>query len=875
MLSRRIFTIVFLFFTFFANSQTVDDFIFTIDMNSTMTYDFTITGNGTITVNWGDGLTDTYTNPVDQNIVHTYSSNSVFTIIINNAIDSFRFNRDETLTVTQWGTSTWQTMNSAFERCNNLIIAASDVPDLSQVIDMSFMFLQSINFNSDISNWDVSSVTDMNAMFNAAASFNQPLNSWDVSNVTNMVAMFSGTPFNQPLDNWDVSNVTNMHRMLSYTPFNQPLNNWDVSNVITMEAMFLQNSDFNQPLNNWNVSNVTTMKDMFTATAFNQPIDTWNVSSVVTTNSMFVGSSFDQPLNSWDVSNVTDTSGMFAFSQFNQPLDNWDVSNMIQMQGMFQVASNFNQDLSSWDFHPSVGLNYFLTETAIDTNNFDTLLQRFVNLNLVNKVFWNLRGFGTTLFKIKYCDSFSRSILIQRGWLFRGDERSHICTIKNLNGTVRFDIGNDGCGLNDPLSTGTNLRISNGAQELDVFTLNGDYELYLPPGTYTVTPQVNTSFFNVAPVSANPVVVGSGTITQDFCLTGTSPVDDLEISILPLEEARPGFDTNYKFVYKNKGNTQLSGSINFTYENDYMNFLTATPAVTTSGVGSLNWTFSNLDPFETREIELSMNLNTPTDPNFPLNSNDILNFNATINPTINDNTPLDNVFDLHQTVVNSYDPNDKTCLQGETIDPSMVGEFVHYRIRFENEGTASAITVRIVDYIDTTKFDISTLTPLSASHDFITTITDGNKVEFLFDNINLPFTAPASQGYVLFKIKTVDTLVLGDSFTNQAEIYFDFNFPIITNLDTVTVAVPLSSTDVNSLNVSLYPNPAMDNVTVTSNEAFDNITIYDMNGRVIQTKSFDTGVFNHQLVTDQLTTGLYLVKISNGLQSYNQKLVKQ
>lgn len=129
--------------------------------------------------------------------------------------------------------------------------------------------------------------------------------------------------------------------------------------------------------------------------------------------------------------------------------------------------------------------------------------------------------------------------------------------------------------------------------------------------------------------------------------------------------------------------------------------------------------------------------------------------------------------------MNSYDPNDKTCLQGETILPTMVGEYVQYRIRFENEGTASAITVRIVDYIDTNKFDIATLIPLSASHDYTTTITEGNKVEFQFDNINLPFTAPASQGYVLFEIKTVDTLVLGDDFLIKQRFILTSTFRLL------------------------------------------------------------------------------------------------
>ena len=52
-----------------------------------------------------------------------------------------------------------------------------------------------------------------------------------------------------------------------------------------------------------------------------------------------------------------------------------------------------------------------------------------------------------------------------------------------------------------------------------------------------------------------------------------------------------------------------------------------------------------------------------------------------------DEIPIDNIFNLTQTVVNSYDPNDKTCLQGKTVSSEVIGEYVHYLIRFENTGS--------------------------------------------------------------------------------------------------------------------------------------------------------------------------------------------
>ncbi|GAB5565010.1 MAG: hypothetical protein Wins2KO_20730 [Winogradskyella sp.] len=264
---------------------------------------------------------------------------------------------------------------------------------------------------------------------------------------------------------------------------------------------------------------------------------------------------------------------------------------------------------------------------------------------------------------------------------------------------------------------------------------------------------------------------------------------------------------------------------------------------------------------ETREITLSFNLNTPTDPNFPLNSDVKLDFVATINPIANDETVEDNTFNLKQVVVNSYDPNDIRCLEGETITPDEVGEFVHYLIRFENLGTANAVNVVVKDIIDTTKFDVSSLIPLNSSHSYTTRITDGNEVEFIFENIQLPFDDANNDGYVVFKIKTLETLQLGDTFSNQAEIYFDFNFPIITNNYTTVVEENLSVNDYEYLNVRLYPNPVSNILTINSNVALDLVKIFDVNGRLIQ--EYKIGNLNtfFDLPVKSLKSGVYFVEI--------------
>ena len=44
---------------------------------------------------------------------------------------------------------------------------------------------------------------------------------------------------------------------------------------------------------------------------------------------------------------------------------------------------------------------------------------------------------------------------------------------------------------------------------------------------------------------------------------------------------------------------------------------------------------------------------------------------------------------VNETSIKQLAPNDKTCLEGSVITPTLIGQYVHYTIRFENTGTFS------------------------------------------------------------------------------------------------------------------------------------------------------------------------------------------
>ncbi len=225
-----------------------------------------------------------------------------------------------------------------------------------------------LQFNPNISSWDVSNVTNMQKMFGTDSSsigpvyvrnlFNQDISSWDVSNVVDMSYMFNNCHFNQPINSWNVSNVRDMSYMFhSAGYFDQQLQSWDVSNVTNMQGMFGSKDaygggdfiTFNQDISGWDVGNVTDMSYMFyAATSFEQNLNSWNTSNVTKMDGMFTATIFESGIEEWDVSNVTSMRTMFYTSFFNGDISGWDVSNVTDMQGMFGFTKAFNQDISNW-----------------------------------------------------------------------------------------------------------------------------------------------------------------------------------------------------------------------------------------------------------------------------------------------------------------------------------------------------------------------------------------------------------------------------------------------------------------------------------------------------------------------------------------------
>ncbi len=431
-----------------------------------------------------------------------------------------------------------------------------------------------------------------------------------------------------------------------------------------------------------------------------------------------------------------------------------------------------------------------------------------------------------------------------------------------INGENKYDENLNGCENQDIKVPNIKYYITKGSiSGFFVSNSTGKYSIPVQNGIHTITPILeHPNHFEVTPSTYTITFPStSDTITQNFCITPKNIFRQTNITVIPLTPpARPGFEAQYKIVWENAGNQIESGTLNFTYDETLLDYISATQTADQVADGIIKWNFNNLLPFEKREITVTLKVNRPTDTP-AVNAGDKIYLTASI---------LDNIFTLENTVVGSYDPNDKTCLQGDRVKPDMVGEYVDYLIRFENTGNFAAENVVVKDIIDTKTFDISTLKITDASHEVYTRI-EGNKVEFIFENIQLPFDDANNDGYIAFKIKTLPSLVLSDSLKNLADIYFDYNFPIRTNEAQTTVAFPVFTKDITT-EVNVYPNPVSDNLYLDTNENWTKAEIFDIAGRIMRSISLDSSSMD----VSGLESGTYFIRLKDGEKVGLVKFVK-
>lgn len=360
-------------------------------------------------------------------------------------------------------------------------------------------------------------------------------------------------------------------------------------------------------------------------------------------------------------------------------------------------------------------------------------------------------------------------------------------------GVVKFDLNGDGCDLGDLSLSGVMVQSENGSiTKLVAPDENGFYEmnLYVNDPDYTTSLVGLPDYFSVSPAAVPFDFVGFGnTEVLDFCIEATEEVNDVNVSLVSIIQANPGFTAKYAIVYKNMGTTASSGEMTLTYNDEKVFFSGATETVLSETDNSLTFAYADLLPLETSVIHVDFDTFIP-----PITEiGDELIYTAVISPDEIDETPEDNEFELTEEVISSFDPNDITVMEGAEVLIEDADDYLHYRIRFQNTGTAPAVTVRVENVLDD-NLDWDTFELLTTSHTVELEIENDNDIEFIFNDINLIDSltdADNSHGHIIYRIKPKLDIVVGDIIENQAAIYFDFNEPVITNIATTEITEPV------------------------------------------------------------------------------------
>lgn len=247
-------------------------------------------------------------------------------------------------------------------------------------------------------------------------------------------------------------------------------------------------------------------------------------------------------------------------------------------------------------------------------------------------------------------------------------------------------------------------------------------------------------------------------------------------------------------------------------------------------------------------------------------------FIAEIKP--GDLDPSNNISSTCGIVLNSYDPNYKEVSPAYEIDTNTTT--LNYTIHFQNTGNDTAFKVILTDTIDS-NLDLSTLNIKGGSHNFSTNVYANRLLAFTFDPILLPDSGAnqlASNGFVSYSIKVKSGTPIGTHITNKAYIFFDSNQPIITNATDNVIVAP---TAINELTlqdeISVYPNPAFDNVTVKTNQPITSIKVLNLMGELVYNS---TGNMKMEAIIPlhNFAKGVYSIIIESKNKTVAKKVIK-
>lgn len=144
-------------------------------------------------------------------------------------------------------------------------------------------------------------------------------------------------------------------------------------------------------------------------------------------------------------------------------------------------------------------------------------------------------------------------------------------------------------------------------------------------------------------------------------------------------------------------------------------------------------------------------------------------------------------------------------------------------------------------------------------------------VTFTFNNILLPDSNTnelLSHGFVKYTISPLPNAVSGKQVKNVAGIYFDFNSAVETNttLNTLSLAAGIPSVNYENNSSKVFPNPFIEQTTVSLTVKSTQLQIYDLTGGNLTSECniFKSGSNDWIIKNQSLKSGIYIYKVFNG-----------
>ena len=385
--------------------------------------------------------------------------------------------------------------------------------------------------------------------------------------------------------------------------------------------------------------------------------------------------------------------------------------------------------------------------------------------------------------------------------------------LTKLVGRVFKDENEDGVRQSGELALANlGVTITTASSSATVFTNSiGVFEQQLLPGTqYVVTIKPSPCFggtneaytVRVQDQLQRPIV-------QDFAVrpTGTEPSVNVTVAAAP---ARCGFTVPHWVTVTNDGCQPAEAILELRLDTLTI-FRTASSDVKVQ-MDTLRWMTDRLEPGQ--QVTLYLELEMPGEDH----EGDTLHLSASVAAGA-EFTSRD-TFNYVATLSCAIDPNDKLTYPSR-LEPSQSNyteftEPITYTIRFQNTGTDTAFTVRLVDTL-ATLLDAASFTPIGASHPYRVILNTDRELEVHFEDILLPDSTTdetASHGFFSFRISPRSGVAESDVIENRAGIYFDFNRPIITNTVVNTLVETLDAdkdgynfyVDCDDNDPAVYPN---------------------------------------------------------------------